>query len=169
MQKLSIKEIAKPALVLFAVCLVVAAALAAVKLLAEEPIAASELRLGNQAQQLIFPGAEFEDMGGYHAAYLSGALLGWCVDTQAQGYGGPVKITTGIDPEGRVVMVQVTSAEGETPGLGTKIREESFLRKFIGGSDYVAVDSIASATYSSQAVVEAVNEALAFYREVIAI
>ena len=168
MPKLEIKAIAKHALSLFLICLIAAASLAVVNLFTAEPIAANELRLANESRQLIFPGAQFEDMGGYFAAYLDGELLGWCIDTQAQGYGGPVRVSTGLNPEGRVVKVQIISAAGETPGLGQKIREESFLRKFIGGSDHVAVDSIASATYSSQAVVQAVNEALAFYREFIA-
>jgi len=76
----------------------------------------------------------------------------------------------GLDTQGNVVKVQVLSCDGETPGLGQKIQEESFLKQFINGSTFflkgvvgasssTPIDGIASATYSSRGVVNAVNQA----------
>ena len=165
-KKLDIKEILVVALSLFVICVVIAGALAAVNAVTEEPIAANMAAEADAARQEIFPGARFEEHGGYFTAMdQNGAPLGYCVDSEAQGYGGVIKITVGLDPEGGILKVKVVSADGETPGLGQKVKEESFLQQFVGGRDAVQADSIASATYSSRGVENAVNQALEIYKD----
>ena len=166
--KLDIKEILIPAVSLFAICLVIAGALAAVNAVTAGPIAANMAAGADAARQEIFPGARFEDRGAYFTAYAqSGGLLGYCVDTQAQGYGGAIQVAVGLDPDGGVLQVRVVAADSETPGLGQKVKEASFLDQFKGKTDAFAlgggIDGIASATYSSQGVVNAVNLALEIY------
>ncbi|MCL2105865.1 MAG: FMN-binding protein [Oscillospiraceae bacterium] len=168
MPRLSLKEILKPALTLTLICLCVAGALAAVNALTAAPIAANEKRGADLARQQIFPGAEFESGGDYFIAKKDGAVIGYCVETEAQGYGGAIKVATGLGPQGDIVRVQVVACDGETPGLGTKVKEEGFLGQFIGQKNAAGVDDIASATYSSRGVVHAVNQALEIYGEVIA-
>jgi len=164
--KLNFKEILFPALSLFVICLAFAGALAGVNAVTKAPIEASEAKAADAAREEIFPGARFVDNGGYYAAMdQNGTPLGYCIDGQAQGYGGLIQVTVGLDMHGAVMKVQVISCEGETPGLGTKIKEESFLKQFLGQKDAVKADSIASATYSSQGVENAVNMALEIYRE----
>ena len=161
MRKLNLKEILLPALSLFLICLGMTAALAILNAVTAEPIAAAEQRAVNAAKREIFPGAEFEGS----AAYIDGALAGYCIETAAQGYGGEIKVMTGISPEGNILRVQFVACEGETPGLGTKVAQEGFLSQFIGQFAVNQIDSIASATYSSNGVKQAVDKALVIYRE----
>jgi len=168
-QKFSLKEILMPALSLFVICLVIAGSLALVNAVTMEPIAANATREADEARQVIFPGAAFEAHDDYFVAYLDEALQGYCIETQAQGYGGTINVTVGLDPTGSVLKVQVVAADGETPGLGQKVKEPAFLDQFAGRTGALAlgrgIDSIASATYSSQGVVDAVNKALEIYNE----
>lgn len=166
MPKLNFKGIVIPALSLFVICLVIAGALAGVNAVTAEPIAHNEARAADEARQAIFPDATFEDKGGYFNAYDAGGLLiGYCVETQAQGYGGPIKITVGLDVGGWVHKVMVINCDDETPGLGQKVKDEGFLAQFAGAQDTVKADSIASATYSSKGVENAINQALRIYQE----
>ena len=165
-KKLDIKEIGIPTVSLFVICAVIAGALAAVNAVTAEPIARNGARAADAARQEMFPGARFEGHGGYFTVMdQNGAPLGYCIDSEAQGYGGAIKITVGLDPGGGVLHVKVVSCDGETPGLGQRVKEESFLAQFAGKKDAVQADSIASATYSSKGVENAVNQALEIYRE----
>jgi electron transport complex protein RnfG len=165
-KRLDPKEILFPAASLFLICLVMTAALAAVNTVTEAPIAANMAAKAEAARQEIFEGARFTDDGAYFTAMdQNGAPLGYCVETQAKGYGGPIKVAVGLGPDGGILKVQVVSCDGETPGLGQKVKEENFLKQFIGKSDVGGYDGIASATYSSQGVANAVDEALRIYAE----
>jgi len=164
--KLELKGILFPALSLFVICLVTAGALAAVNAVTKDPIAANEKRAADAAREGIFPGARFVDNGKYFTAMdQNGVPLGYCIDGEAQGYGGLIKVTVGLDAQGAIVKVQVVNCDGETPGLGQKIKEEGFLRQFPGQKDHVEADGIASATYSSKGVEAAVNMTLAIYQK----
>ena len=175
-RKLDIKEILAPALSLFVICLVFAGALAVVNSVTAGPIAANLVGGADAARQEIFPGASFEDRGDYFIAKKDGKAIGYCIDAEAQGYGGVIKITAGLDTQGNVIKVQVLSCDGETPGLGQKIKEESFLAQFVGSGGFflkgdagasvsTPVDGIASATYSSRGVVLAVTQAIQIWSD----
>ena len=175
--KLELKEILLPTLSLFVICLVIAGALAGVNAVTKEPIAVNEAKAADAAREEIFPGARFVKNGDYFTAMdQNGTPIGYCIDSEAQGYGGVIKVAVGLDAQGGVVKVKVVSCDGETPGLGQKVKEEGFLQQFVGGvnrfvigiSEYSAVtpiDGIASATYSSRGVADAVNLALQIYNE----
>ena len=167
-KKLDLKEILFPTLSLFVICLVISGALAAVNAVTAGPIAANEKLEADAARQALFPGASFEARDDYIIAMKDGVPMGYCIDAEAQGYGGAIKVAVGLDVDGNVVKVQVVSCDGETPGLGQKVKEEGFLAQFIGKKDADSFDGIASATYSSRGVADAVNQALEIYREVIA-
>ena len=92
----------------------------------------------------------------------------------AVGYGGPIDLMVGLNPEGTITGVQVLR-HTETPGLGAKITEEKFLKQFASrniqdtnwalkkeGGD---IDQISGATISPQAVVKALNEGLVFFSD----
>lgn len=102
-------------------------------------------------------GAAFTYLEGLDEA---GNIIGYVFTTAAEGYHGLVTIMTGVDPDGMITGVEPFSHD-ETPGLGSKIEDDSFKSQFIGKSVEVAgVDGISNATYSSEAVLDAVNIAL---------
>lgn len=88
-------------------------------------------------------------------------------NASVMGYGGPVLVRLTLDENGLIAELDVGGARfAETEGIGSRVTEESFISTFIGkkpplepGKD---VDTLAGATVSSRAVIEAVNEAAAF-------
>ena len=86
------------------------------------------------------------------------------------GYGGPVLVRLRLNAAGAIEALTVGEARfAETDGVGSKVKDASFLGQFEGktpplelGKD---VDGISGATVSSQAVVDAVNQAAEFLRK----
>ncbi|HCC33002.1 MAG TPA: hypothetical protein DEQ28_03755 [Clostridiales bacterium] len=106
--------------------------------------------------------AGFPAIGQVHEGRRGDAVVGTVFRVTTAGYGGTVEVLVGVDPAGSVTAVRVVGAAGETPGLGTRIKEPEFLNQFAGtaepdlqfGQD---VEAITGATDSSTAVLEAVN------------
>ena len=84
----------------------------------------------------------------------------------ADGYSkGGLHLLVGFDNSGVICGISILSI-GETPGLGTKVQDKSFLDKFKGISSLdFAVDNITGATYSSNGMKNAVNAALNAYSQ----
>lgn len=93
------------------------------------------------------------------------------------GYNGPIQLLAGIEADGSLLGVRVTSHR-ETPGLGDAIEAEKsdWIRSFDGRSlrspeparwgvrrDGGAFDQFTGATITPRAVVEAVRRALAYH------
>ena len=78
----------------------------------------------------------------------------------AVGYDGN-EITVNVTDENGVISSLTVDASTQTPGLGQKCAEEAFTAQFIGKSAPLTlgegIDAVASATITSQAVVDAVN------------
>ena len=78
----------------------------------------------------------------------------------AVGYDGN-EITVNVTDENGVITSLMVDASTQTPGLGQKCEEEAFTSQFIGKSAPLTlgegIDAVASATITSQAVVDAVN------------
>ena len=78
----------------------------------------------------------------------------------AAGYDGN-EITVQVTDENGVITSLTVDASTQTPGLGQKCAEEAFTAQFIGKSAPLTlgdgIDAVASATITSQAVVDAVN------------
>jgi len=82
-------------------------------------------------------------------------------------YGGPVVIKVGIDNNMQVKGVRILE-HNETPGLGAKIKDKSFLNQFTGktGSQLYlkkyskegTIDAVTGATISSKAVSDGIRE-----------
>ena len=76
------------------------------------------------------------------------------------GFGG-ADITVQVTDENGVITALVVDASSQTAGLGQKCAEEAFTSQFIGKSAPLTlgegIDAVASATITSQAVVDAVN------------
>ncbi len=95
--------------------------------------------------------------------------------TSHKGYGGDIDITIGIDTDGVITGVVVTSMS-ETSGLGANCQNEEWISQYIGKSGEITysktgataeneIDAISGATKTTRAVTNAVNAALDFAEE----
>jgi len=92
---------------------------------------------------------------------------GKTINASTIGYGGPVLTRVTFDEQGVITGIEIGGVRfQETDGLGSRIREMDFASQFIGkkpplvlGQD---IDSVSGATVSSQAAVDAVNDAQEF-------
>ena len=100
----------------------------------------------------------------------SPAAAGRTANASAIGYAGPVLVRLTLEDSGAISAIDVGGARFlETVGVGSGVREEAFTSQFIGKTPPLTlnqdVDAVSGATLSSQAVVDAVNEAFAFLEE----
>ena len=178
--KLSPKAILIPTVSLFLICLVVTAVLALTDHVTAEQIAANEAQSKQESMQNVCPDAtQFDELIPdvmYVGLDDSGSIVGYAISTAAQGYGGQIKVMTGIKDD-EIIGVDVFYNDDETPGLGKNTSNESFRDQYKGLNIYTeiavskdntagnaqTVDAVTSATISSRAVTAAVNEALTIY------
>lgn len=103
----------------------------------------------------------------YYEIYSGGDVIGYTFIARGKGYGGEISILVGINKDFTVKKITII-ANTETPGLGTKIKENFFTDQFAGLSskdisltrDGGKIDAITSATISSRAVTDAVKSEL---------
>lgn len=111
----------------------------------------------------------------FYVATLNGAYAGVAWETATdQGYGGEIRIMIGVNSDGAVQGIEILPGHKETPGLGAKIRDDSFKSQFAGQPirdtawkltrDGGAIHGITAATVSSKAVTDAVARGLADYQ-----
>lgn len=177
--KLSFKEIVKPAVLLFAICLVVTALLAGTNLLTADAIARQAVETAENTRKVVLPAAEtFTEGDGFYTGEAGGNAVGYVFETEAKGYGGTIKVMTGIDSTGTVTGVAILS-HSETPGLGANAEKPSFTdgykqpapesgitlvkNKAAGDGE---IEAMTGATITSRAVTNAVNEAISLYHTV---
>lgn len=89
------------------------------------------------------------------------------VQVIADGYSkGGINILVGINENGEISGIEFVSL-GETPGLGSKVRDESsFREQFYGQSEPSdEFDAVSGATFSSKGMKHAVDTALEVYNE----
>ncbi|MBQ6491453.1 MAG: FMN-binding protein [Atopobiaceae bacterium] len=95
--------------------------------------------------------------------------MGYVIVAQSKGYGGQVPIAVAFDTSGNVTSI-TTMPNEETPGLGSRIAEESYIGQYVGlaASPISAddIDLISGATISSKAALSAFNIAVEAYEEV---
>lgn len=110
-------------------------------------------------------------MGVENAFDKSGSLIGYVVKTQTTGYNAevPIETATTITKDGKYVVGIDILKQEETEYLGVRIQTDDFKNQFSNRKLPVAssstiekgskVDVIAKSTISSQAVIEAANNA----------
>lgn len=180
--KITPKAILIPTISLFLICFFVTAALALTNNVTANKIAYNELLSKNQSMKNVCPEAQtFDELIPdvlYEGKNEGGESVGYAISTATQGYGGQVKVMTGIH-NGEIIGVDVFYNDDETPGLGKNTSNESFRDQYKGlnvnqeiavSKDNAAgnaqtVDAVTSATISSRAVTKAVNEAVDIYHE----
>ena len=104
-----------------------------------------------------------------YPAKQNGELKSVAVKTYTKNaFGGEMWLMVGMLPDGTINKISVIDQK-ETPGLGTKVTEESFTSQFVGKNpnsyklkvkkDGGDVDAITAATISSRAVCDAIERA----------
>ncbi len=175
------KDIIIPVISLLVICLVSSALLGGVNIITKDRIASLAEQTISQAKGELIAAASYEDKALDGTAYSvaldeSGNVLGYIFTTSANGYGGAVKLMTGVDQSGCITGISLLEIN-ETPGLGMKARNESFLSQFAGASGTLTVvkdgasapntvQAITSATITTKAVTSAVNKALDIYKNI---
>lgn len=104
-------------------------------------------------------------------------VVGHVLKVTSKGFHGPIDFVVAIAEEGNVSGIRVLS-HSETPGLGAKIIEDNFTLRFkakpiaeflevvkVTPNKDSEVEAISGATTSSKATVNAVNDAIKFYKE----
>lgn len=183
MKKITFKDIFVPTISLFLICIVVAALLAGTNELTKGPIAEIQAKTAAEAMQSVCPEAEsFEgekgiELEAYRGLDASGNTVGFAIPSSYKGYGGDIEIMVGFGADGTVTGVEILSCE-ETPGLGANCTKQEFTDMFrqaipqsgeftvtkdgTGGADG-KIDALTGATITSNAVTQAVNQAVAVY------
>lgn len=169
--KINIAEIIKPAAVLTAICIVVTFLLAVTNSFTAGKIAENSEEKAAESRLTVLEAysyVQLDDEGFvFEAIQENGEALGVVVVTEASGYGGTIEVMTGIKLDGEISGVNILSMN-ETPGMGAKAKESSFLNQYISQSesnmsvnkDGGEIDAISGATITSRAVTQAVNDAI---------
>jgi electron transport complex protein RnfG len=186
------KELFKLTVVLTIICSLAATALALVYTITKEPIAHQQRLKKLKAIKAVQPDydnepdQDFIDLktdetaegdGGLTRFYITrkgDAPTGVVFMASAVGYGGLIDLMVGVSPEGTITGVQVLR-HTETPGLGAKITEDTFIQQFpernLQNTNWALkkeggdIDQISGATISPQAVVKALNQGLTFFSD----
>lgn len=185
------KDIIKPALILFIICVVVTAALSFTYNATKETIDLQAFEKALHARSQVLPGAgEFKeiDLQLYPELLENKKIeeifegtkdnntIGYVISIIVQGYGDKMVVVAGIDSDGTLISANVRE-HSETPGLGSKVAEQPFLSQLNGinkednirvvktkvGTHREEINAVTGATISSNAVVGAVKEAIAVF------
>lgn len=179
MQNNQFKENFAPTVVLVVICLVATLLLAGTYQVTTPIIEKITAENANAARAEVLSAANsFEEIDstlleGVTEVYKSTNDAGVVITTAFKGFGGPVTVMTGIDPNGEITGVKVTGAANETPGLGSKATAPDHLVKFLGltaitnvdGGEGTKIDGITGATFTSNAVFNGINTALQQFAE----
>jgi len=181
MKEINIKELFRVTLSLFLICACTALLMASAEHLTHERVTHNALQAAEETRNGVIAADSFaektlDEWTYYEALDQDGEIIGYAVESAAQGYGGEIKVTVGFDTDGNILSVAVADASGETPGLGNNVAKPAFLKQFEGQSGLLKlgknsaegeIAAVASATYSSAGVVEAVNQAMELCQKVI--
>jgi electron transport complex protein RnfG len=181
-----------PAIILTIIVLVTTGLLALTSGLTQAARDAQAVAAANANRLAVYPTAgKFEpidltpyaaEIPGVTEAYIvhdgNGALIGYLYQSEFRGYASEVPVLVAISPNSRIVKALVLEND-ETPGLGKKVADESFIGQFVGldttkvytvkpnETDKTLLDAIAGATISSTAVTRAINQANALHQLVV--
>lgn len=183
MKHFNLKEILVPSISLFVVCVVVSIFLAATNILTQPSIGAQKAKSDALAKHEVMPTAKsFKEKtlsGKEYSVGLNdqGETLGYLFCTEAKGYSGTINIMIGILKDSTISGIKILS-HNETPGLGANIENKTFIKQFIkkaplngfnlknNNQSLEGVNAITGATISSNAVKDAVNKAIALFKEI---
>ncbi len=167
-------DIIKPVIVLSILCIVVSGLLGVTNAITQPIIEANAKAAADVARMELLPEATdgfdevIVDIENVIDVYAAKNGAGYTVTTQGQGYGGMVKMITAFDKDGNILSLSILEM-AETPGIGDKIDDETFLGQFVGKNEEFSssnIDLISGTTISSNAAIDAMNLAVQAYNEV---
>lgn len=101
--------------------------------------------LEGQPQEITPPGAAPEERV-YKGLDKDQKLIGYAALGQAQGYSSTIKTMVGLSPDTEKILAIKILAQGETPGLGTRIVEiattKTLWKLLMGGGEAPAVEPL---------------------------
>ena len=172
------KDILIPTLTLFIIALVTSALLVVTNGFTKDKIAALQEQSNREARQAVLPEADdFTERGviagdAEYTFFEANNGAGYVFSTEAKGYGGAVVVMTGITADGQVAGIKITE-QNETPGLGQKALDAAFTDQYkenVPANGFVVtksgktaseeINALAGATITTNAVTNAVNEAI---------
>ena len=177
------RDIVKPALVLFVVTLVAALCLGFVYEVTKEPIARQLEQALNASMSGILPQADtYAEVEGFEPTEVlfnltrgeaNGETVGYIIGASKPGYSGGIYVLVGLDTEGVIQGITLLS-HTETPGLGANAALPAFTDQFIGGygamrttrspePELHEVSIITASTITTDSIVDAVNAALDYF------
>lgn len=172
------KSIISPVLVLLVICVVCGALLAWLNDQTAPLIEENELLATQEAYLAVLPeGTDVNSLTnlettteGVESAVRTADGRA-AVKAAASGYSGKdVTVYVAFDTDGVITGIQV-DASTQTAGIGSKVGASDFYNGFLGWdasgavSDGKPVDSVSGASYSSNAVFEAVNSAMTCFNQ----
>lgn len=179
--KIDVKEVIRPALTLFVICLVIAVLLAITNLMTRDKIVQMNKQTEATSREVVLPGTTtFEDSkdNTYAVGKKGNDISGYVFTTKTKSYGGDLSVMTGIDKSGKVTGVVILSIS-DTPGLGLNAQKESFRNQYLqaapekgfeviksGSAGKGQIEAMTGATITSKAVTTCVNEAVTQYQKV---
>lgn len=117
-----------------------------------------------------------------YIAKNQGKAVGIAFTSTGDGYGGSITIMMGIEPDEKIIGIEIIEHQ-ETPGLGSKIENQTFKDQFNGktaqGSQDAKltvikgrnakssweIEALTGATISPMGVVQAINDGLSNFRK----
>ena len=177
------KHIIKPAASLFITAVLTVAALSVVYNLTLEPIEKQKHIMRDAAMREVFPqGSEFREIqtektGSITAVYealSNNVLTGYVVQLSPEGYSGAIDLMVGILLPDEIITGMRVLQHTETPGLGALAVREDFYNQYnrrpltpLGvvktAPGQNEIQAITSATITTRAITNAVNEAIEWY------
>lgn len=173
-KKFDVKYILRIAVVLFIICALTALLLAVVNGLTAVKIAENaEAKMNNSIYKIFGEEISPPELkeGSYTDAVknvyeikdTNGSFMGYAVYTVPVGFKGDIEMMVGINPDMSVKSVEIINLS-ETPGLGTKVKDEAFIGQYNDKSGDLELKEdiipVAGATISSRAVNDGINEAV---------
>jgi len=162
------KEVLKYGLILSAICLIASGLLAGVYSFTKPQIDKQAQNEINEALTQVVPQANrFEPVQStdeilYYRGYdKNNKLAGFVFKAQAKGYSSTIETLVGVSLQKKIIAIKVI-AQNETPGLGSRVTEKTFIQQFANKNvnELSNVSAISGATISSSAVIASVKEKL---------
>lgn len=157
------------------ICVIAGGLLASVNALTRPKIIAQAHLQEEQGVREVFPeGVRFEpvELQGtvvYYKVYSKiNQFMGTAFKTLAKGYSSKIEVIVGMGKDGKILTMKIIN-QNETPGLGSRITEPSFIERFSHKDilELAEVQAITGATISSRAVIEAVRDKAEEIKELI--
>lgn len=180
------KDMFKLGSILFVICALAALILGLTNNVTEPVIEERNIQANNESRKEVLQLAEefieVKDVKGdlieeVYQGKKGNKVVGYTIKTTPKGYGGKIEVMIGISNDGKISGVKVGN-NSETPGLGSKSKDEPFKGQYTGKSTKTPLNvvkgsassesdivAISGATITSKAVTSGVNAAMDLFEK----